>query len=225
MPDIAFELDTSEFEEALEETQQAVSFADYVCITENSKQFLHHIVRNELGYRSGNLRSAAIPPWKALGMPGKPLTNVPLGEKELTYRNSRGKNETNRFFSNGTVDDQRRRPENPYFRYDLFAAEWRTRSNKSGGKSISDILRSGLITPSDAAKAVMMLGEGASFMDVYYFLIGILSGSGAGRTFLMENGYFKPYQFIKKGSRKTITGKFVFKDWYEKAMKKHEGRQ
>lgn len=223
MPDIGVEIDMSEFEQAVDYVVHRLSFADYHVITENARRFIRHLDRNVFGFRTGNLKSSLIPPWQALRMEGRPSTNITLGEKTIRW-NEGGKVRVNKFMSSCMIDDGRTKPENPYFKFACFAAEWRPRRGNRP-ESISKILKSGLLSASDVRNIAGLLAGGASYEQVYSLIVNLLSTTGPGITLMMGEGSFRPYQFVAKGNRKTITPKFDFGKWYQREMEKVRGKE
>ncbi len=223
MSDIGVEIDTSEFEQAIDAIIHRLSFADYHVITENARRFIRHLDRNVFGFRTGNLKSSLIPAWKALQMEGRPSTNITVGEKTIRW-NEDGKVRVNKFMSSCQIDDGRTKSEKPYFKFACFAAEWRPRRGNRP-ESISKILKSGLLSASDVRNIAGLLAGGASYEQVYSLIVNLLSTTGPGITLMMGEGSFRPYQFIAKGNRKTITPKFDFGKWHQREMDKVRGKE
>ncbi len=222
MPDIGLDIDTSEFEQAVDMLVRRISFADYHVITENAQKFIRHLDKNVFGFRTGNLKSSLIPPWQALRMEGRPSTNITTGEKTIRW-NEGGKIRVNKFISSCQVEDERTKPDKPYFKFACFAAEWRPRRGNRP-ESISKILKSGLLSISDMKNIAGLLAGGASYEQVYTLIVNLLSTTGPGITLMMGEGSFRPYQFVAKGNRKTITPKFDFGKWHQKEMDKARGK-
>lgn len=228
--DMTIDIDTREFEQALDECAAETRIDDYMELTVNAQSYLASVVRH-LPERTGNLRSAAIPAWRHLRIPGRPLTNLEPGEKIASFIEKKsGKHKTARLFSKGTFDDQRKAVDNPYFSYELFAAEWTGRYRKDrSGSAIEKALRSGLLGFADIRRVAAMVQTGASYTAVWGFLVDALSGSASGRSWLMnsESGFWKPYSGFYKGNRKKVkpdTGAFKFTGRHAKTLEKHSGR-
>lgn len=222
MSEIGVEIDTSEFEQAVDYVLHRLSFADYHVITDNARRFIRHLDRNVFGYRTGNLKSSLIPPWQALRMDGRPSTNITTGEKTIRW-NEGGKVRVNKFMSSCQVSDERKRLENPYFNFACFAAEWRPRRGNRP-ESISRILKSGLLSSADMKHIAGLLAGGGSYEQVYSLIVNLLSATGPGMTLMMGEGSFRPYQFVAKGNRKTITPKFDFGKWHQRELDKVKGK-
>lgn len=228
--DMTIDIDTREFEQALDECAAETRIDDYMELTVNAQSYLASVVRH-LPERTGNLRSAAIPVWRHLRIPGRPLTNLEPGEKIASWiEHSTGRHRSARLMSKGTFDDQRKAAENPYFRYDLFAAEWRGRNKKDrSGSAIEKALRSGLLGAADIRRVARLIQSGATYTAVWGFLVDALSGSASGRSWLIntESGFWHPYSTFFKGNRKKVTpdtGAFKFTGRHAKTLEKHSGR-
>ncbi len=198
------ELDDRRFLAALDEAERDLKKADYQVVTENARNYLR-VVTHRLPMRTGNYRSAAITPWRVLGMQGRPPTPLDEGEKSAAYQRG-GRIKVARLFSRGSYEDQRTAPEKPYFTYYLFAAEWRGRRDGGTGK-LPDLLKSSLLTPKDAQRIGAMLANGTNYATVWNYVVALLSGIPAGRTWLINNGGdgWRPYSLYLKGHRKKIT--------------------
>lgn len=226
----AVKIDISEVEQAITAAEAGVREADYDTVTRNAQRYLAAAVKS-LPERTGNLRSAAITPWRHLGIPGRPLTNLEEGEKEVDYLdNSGGRSRMRhaRLMSKGTYEDRRNDKDNPSYSYTLFAAEWRGRNKADRhGKFLKKAVDSGILDYSDLRKIMRMINTGVGYAQVWSYIADLFAANPRGRTWLINNaaegGMWKPYSIFFRGTRKMIkpnTGPFRFSKKYKLALEK-----
>ncbi len=132
MSDASIQFDDREFQKAMNELRLEFPVTNYQVVTNTSKEFLGHVVE-VAPHRTGNLRSAARPAWKRLGMPGEPFTTVATGEKTVTYVTPSGKTKEIEVKSEGDYVDNRNISPKTMFRFKLKA--WERRHGKWRGYS------------------------------------------------------------------------------------------
>ena len=228
----AIKIDPSEVEGAIDAAEELLPSADYETVTMNAQRYLAGAVRN-LPERTGNLRSAAITPWRHLRIPGRPLTNLAEGEKDVTFLdNSGGRSRVRhaRLMSRGSYIDRRSDPREPSYEYVLFAAEWRGRRKEARhGMFLKKAVASGLLSLSDVHNIMRMINGGSGYEQVWSYIANLFAANPRGRTWLINNasegGMWKPYSIFYRGTRKVIrpnTGPFRFSEKYKDAL---EGRR
>lgn len=221
---VAVQFDSREFEQAIREIENELPEAHAGTVTLNGQRLLRYINANSK-IRTGNFRSALITPWRAIGTPGRPSTLLDEGEKEVAYTmRSSGRMRTARLMSKGTYEDKRK-DQNPSFSFSLFAAEWRGRGRENQSNSvIRDALQASLLSASEAKQVAGMMARGASYIQVWSYIVSIFSGIPAGRTWLINNasGYWRPYSHYLEYNRGTVD--YRFSDRYQKIFTGHRGR-
>lgn len=228
--DIVLDIDTREFEEAIDECAAETRIDDYMELTANAQRYLVAVVKH-LPERTGNLRSAAIPVWRYLRIPGRPLTNLDEGQKIAEWIEKKtGRRRSAKLMSRGVFEDRRNDPNEPSFKYELFAAEWRGRNKEDrSAAAISKALQSGLLGVQDLKKVGILMAGGTTYAALWGYLVDLFSATSAGRSWLINNesGYWKPYSTFFKGNRKQInaaTPEFKWSGRHAKTLAKHSGK-
>ena len=219
--DVSIEFDPDKLDKEIEAMAQDVRRADVECVTNNAKKQLFLAVQN-FPVRTGNLRSSATVPWQYIGNKGRPMTNLPPGEKFASYRDRNGgRIKSIRVNSWGKYDD-RRDHLNPSFKYELWAAEWRERPSRY---SVFDLLsratKAGYISPSEASALRKSMAVSSNWKVVADRLKELLKRTGGDRLF-ERGGYWRPYSIFYKGTHRLVTGEgFKFTYEHRRAIEAH----
>lgn len=219
----AIDVNTREFDRAVIEIEHEIKKANYEIVTVNTQNHLIESVKN-MPHRTGNLRSAALPIWRNLGIPGRPLTKLEPGEKLVTIE-KRGRRRTYKVRSAGEYEDKRLDLVNPSYSYRMYAAEWKEPYQRI---SINKAMKSGLLSVSQMQKVGKMLSSNAPFADIWSLIEDALSGSNSSLLKNNPGGHWRPYQFYFKGNRKKMSApasqKWTWKNHHKRILEKHSGR-
>jgi len=223
--DLAIEFDVDSFNTAIDMTEEEIHAADVEECLNNAKRQLYLAVQG-FGYRTGNLRSSATDVWRALGMQGRPMTNLKPGVKFATYRRTdTGKTRTVRLDSWGRYED-RTNLKDPEFKYELYAAEWRERRSRA---SLFDLMnravRDGMLSRSEVSYLRKLTRSwGGGYDELYQRMMELLGERGAFLRYDFS-GQWKPYSIYKRGARAVVTaGNFQFRYAHAKALQKHSAK-
>jgi len=149
------------------------------------------------------------------------------GEK-IVRMEEKGRTYIYKVRSEGMFDDQRNRKEDPYFSYNLFAAEWRDNKGHNYG-SILELLKTDVLGMDDARELRKLLAADEPWEEVWNLVVEALSKSPAGITWLIGNksGGWRPYQQYFKGNRKVISEaeatKWLWNDYHARILQQHSG--
>lgn len=220
--DIHIEFDPDKLDREIQAMARDMRRADAEAVTNNAKRQLYLAVQG-FPVRTGNLRSSATEPWTHLGMRGRPMTNLPPGEKFASYRDKNtGRIKSIRVKSWGRHED-RRDHLNPAYKYELWAAEWRERPSRyTVFQLLQKATEAGVLSRGEASAIRKSLAVSANWKMIYDRVRDLLRSGGAAHL-LDRGGYWHPYSIFYKGTHRLVTGDANFQFTYEhkRVMEEH----